>query len=76
MATTTKNQYTGDGTTSLFPFTFPYIEESDVVVKVDGVVQTIITEYIIQRQDLRQDLTFSQLAKVQSKEKPPCPKLL
>ena len=43
---TTKNQYTGDGSTTLFPFTFPYIEESDIVVSVDDVVQTIITEYI------------------------------
>ena len=43
---TTKNQYTGDGSTVLFPFTFPYIEESDVVVSVDNVVQTILTEYI------------------------------
>lgn len=46
MATTTKNQYTGDGSTVLFPFTFPYIDEKDVVVSVDGVVLTIITEYI------------------------------
>lgn len=46
MATTTKNEYTGDGTTSLFNFTFPYIEESDVVVSVNDVVQTIATEYI------------------------------
>ena len=46
MATTTKNEYTGDGSNQLFPFTFPYIEESDVVVSVDGVVLTIITEYI------------------------------
>ena len=43
---TTKNQYTGDGSTTLFPFTFPYIAESDIVVTVDDVVQTIITEYI------------------------------
>ena len=43
---TTKNQYTGDGSTVLFPFTFPYIEESDVVVSVDDVIQTILTEYI------------------------------
>ena len=46
MATTTENIYTGDGSTQLFPFTFPYIEESDVVVSVDGVVLTIITEYL------------------------------
>ena len=46
MATTTKNEYVGDGTTQLFPFTFPYIEESDVKVYVDDTLQTIITEYI------------------------------
>lgn len=43
---TTKNLYTGDGSTTLFPFTFPYIAESDIVVTIDDVVQTIITEYI------------------------------
>lgn len=43
---TTKNQYTGDGSTTLFPFTFPYIAESDIVVTIDDVVQTIITEYV------------------------------
>lgn len=46
MATPTKNEYTADGSTQLFPFTFPYIEESDVVVSVDGTVLTILTEYI------------------------------
>lgn len=43
---TTQNQYTGDGSNQLFSFTFPYIEESDVVVSVDGVVKTVITDYI------------------------------
>ena len=40
-----QNTYTGDGSTVLFSFTFPYIEESDVYVSVDDVVQTITTEY-------------------------------
>ena len=40
-----KNTYTGDGSTSLFPFTFPYIAESDVKVYLDGVEQTITTEF-------------------------------
>ena len=42
---TVKNTYTGDGSTSLFPFTFPYIQESDVKVYLDGVEQTITTEF-------------------------------
>jgi len=46
MATPTKSEYTGDGSTQLFPIGFPYIEESDVVVSVDGTVQTIQTEYV------------------------------
>ena len=41
----TKNTYTGDGTTALFPFTFPYIQESDVKVFLDDVEQTITTEF-------------------------------
>ena len=31
-----QNTYVGDGTTVLFPFTFPYIEETDVKVDLDG----------------------------------------
>ena len=42
---TVKNTYTGDGSTSLFPFTFPYIQESDVKVYLDDVEQTITTQY-------------------------------
>ena len=41
----TKNTYTGDGSTALFSFTFPYIQESDVKVFLDNVQQTILTEY-------------------------------
>ena len=42
---TTKNTYTGDGSTVLFSFTFPYIEVRDVNVTLDGVEQTLQTEY-------------------------------
>lgn len=44
MATTT-NQYTGDGSTTSFSFTFPYLKEDDVVVRVDNVVKTKTTDY-------------------------------
>ena len=39
MATIIKNEYTGDGVTTLYSFTFPYISESDVKVSLDGVEQ-------------------------------------
>ena len=42
---TTKNTYTGDGSTVLFSFTFPYIEVRDVNVTLDGVEQALQTEY-------------------------------
>lgn len=44
---TTQNTYTGDGTTVLFSFTFPYIEESDIKVSVDDVAQTVTTQYTL-----------------------------
>ena len=37
---TTENTYTGDGSTVLYSFTFPYIEESDVYVTLDGTATT------------------------------------
>jgi len=36
---TTQNTYTGDNSTTLFSFTFPYLEESDVKVSLDAVDQ-------------------------------------
>ena len=39
------NSYVGDGTTVLYSFTFPYINESDIVVSVDGNVKDSTTEY-------------------------------
>ena len=36
MAITTENIYTGDGSTRLYSFTFPYIDERDVRVSFDG----------------------------------------
>lgn len=37
---TTQNTYTGDNSTTLFSFTFPYLEESHVKVSLDAVVQS------------------------------------
>jgi hypothetical protein len=35
----TQNNYTGNGSTVLFNFTFPYLEQTDVQVRLDGVLQ-------------------------------------
>ena len=43
---TTKNYYTGDGTTKAFAFVFPYLNTNDIKVKLDGVVQAT-TEYTL-----------------------------
>jgi hypothetical protein len=40
---TTQNTFTGDNSTTLFSFTFPYLEESHVKVSLDGVVQATTT---------------------------------
>lgn len=37
---TTQNSYTGDGSTVLFSFTFPYLNTSDIKVSVDDVLTT------------------------------------
>ena len=37
---TTQNTYTGDGSTVLYNFTFPYIDETDVYVSLDGTATT------------------------------------
>jgi len=47
MAITTKNEYTGDGSTQNFGFTFPYIAVEDIIVTVDGVQLELITEYVL-----------------------------
>jgi hypothetical protein len=40
----TENRYVGDGSTVLYSFTFPYIEESDIYITLDG---TLTTEYTL-----------------------------
>lgn len=39
----TQNTYTGDGTTVLFSFTFPYLETTDIKVTLDGSITTAYT---------------------------------
>ena len=43
MAQITQNTYTGDGTTVLFPFSFPYLRETDIKVSLDTVETTEYT---------------------------------
>ena len=42
-----KNEYTGNGSDTLFSFTFPYIDPSHVKVFLDSVEQVIETEYTL-----------------------------
>jgi len=44
MASTTENLYVGNGSTVLYSFTFPYIEEDDIYITLDG---TLTTEYTL-----------------------------
>ncbi len=44
---TTENSYTSSATQTLFSFTFPYIDTTDIKVSVDGVVKTITTDYTL-----------------------------
>lgn len=41
----TSNTYTGNGSNKLFSITFPYIDATDVDVYLNGVLQTITTQY-------------------------------
>ena len=40
---TTSNTFTGDGSTTNFSFTFEYLEQSEVKVKLDDVASTAFT---------------------------------
>ena len=44
---TTEHFYTGDGSTSSFSFTFPYLKNADVKVQIDTVTKTESTHYNI-----------------------------
>ena len=43
MAYVTENNYTGDNSTVLFSFTFPYLEKTDVKVSIDQIDTTAFT---------------------------------
>jgi hypothetical protein len=43
----TSNTYTGNGTNKLFSITFPYLNESDIDVYLNGTLQTITTQYFL-----------------------------
>ena len=43
MAPVIENNYVGDGSTVLYSFSFPYIDETDVEVSLDEVVTTEYT---------------------------------
>jgi hypothetical protein len=42
---TTSNTYTGNGSNKLFSITFPYLETTDIDVYLNGVLQTVTTQY-------------------------------
>jgi hypothetical protein len=42
---TTSNTYTGNGSNKLFSITYPYLDESDIDVYLNGTLQTITTQY-------------------------------
>ena len=42
---TTSNTYTGNGSNKLFSITFPYLDTTDIDVYLNGVLQTVTTEY-------------------------------
>lgn len=46
-AQTTSNSSTGNGVTTVFPYTFKIISSADIEVTVDGVVQTLTTHYSV-----------------------------
>lgn len=41
----TSNTYTGNGSNKLFSITFPYLETTDIDVYLNGVLQTVTTQY-------------------------------
>jgi hypothetical protein len=42
---TTSNTYTGNGSNRLFSITFPYLNTTDIDVYVNGIIQTVTTQY-------------------------------
>jgi len=46
-AQTSSNSSTGNGVTTVFPYTFKIIDDGDIEVRVDGVLQTLSTHYTV-----------------------------
>lgn len=46
-AQTTVNSSTGNGATTVFPYTFKILRDADLEVKVDGVTKTLTTHYTV-----------------------------
>lgn len=44
---TTSNSSTGNGVTTVFPYTFKILDEADILVEVDGVAKTLTTHYTV-----------------------------
>lgn len=55
---TNKRIAVGNGATLAFPFTFPFFENSDIQVFLDGVLQTITTHYTLVNSDPGGTVTF------------------
>jgi len=47
MAYTIENNYTGNASTTLYSFTFPYLDTTDIKVSLDQVDQTLTTHYTL-----------------------------
>jgi hypothetical protein len=46
-AQTSSNSSTGNGVTTVFPYTFKIIDDGDIEVRVDGVLKTLSTHYTV-----------------------------
>ncbi len=53
-------QYTAAAAQTVFPYTFPIFQDADLVVEVDGSVQTLTTDYTVtgEGDDTGGDVTF------------------
>lgn len=44
---TTSNSSTGNGVTTVYPYTYKILDEADILVEVDGVTKTLTTHYTV-----------------------------
>lgn len=52
--------YVGNGTLTLYAYTFSRVEDADILVLVGGAIQTLFTDYIIQnQQDVGGEIVFT-----------------